>query len=41
MYNTENCYLNKCVQIAQHILQQSQLDLSEEMMHGVSPVTQW
>ncbi|CAF1095043.1 unnamed protein product [Rotaria sordida] len=34
------CDLNKCVQIAQHILQQSQLDLSDEIMHGVSPVTQ-
>ncbi|CAF3976550.1 unnamed protein product, partial [Rotaria magnacalcarata] len=34
------CDLNKSVQIAQHVLQQSQLDLSDEIMQGVSPVTQ-
>jgi len=35
------CDLEKCVQIAQHIPQQPQLDLNDETMHGVSPVTQW
>ncbi len=35
------CDLKKCVQIAQHILQQPQLDLNDETMRGVSPVTQW
>lgn len=35
------CDLTKCVQIAQHIVQQPQLDLTEETLHGVSPVTQW
>ncbi len=35
------CDLKKCVQIAQHILQQPQLDLNDETMHGVSPITQW
>jgi len=35
------CDLKKCVQIAQHILQQPQLDLTDETMQGVSPVTQW
>jgi hypothetical protein len=35
------CDLKKCVQIAQHILQQPQLDLNDETMQGVSPVTQW
>lgn len=35
------CDLKKCVQIAQHILQQPQLDLNDETMRDVSPVTQW
>ena len=34
------CDLKKCVQIAQHVLQQPQLDLTDETVHGVSPVTQ-
>ena len=35
------CDLKKCVQIAQHILQQPELDLNDEKLHGVAPVTQW
>lgn len=35
------CDLKKSVQIAQHILQQPELDLNEQTMQGVSPVTQW
>ena len=35
------CDLKKSVQIAQHILQQPELDLNEQTMYGVSPVTQW
>ncbi|CAF0749134.1 unnamed protein product [Adineta steineri] len=34
------CDLKKCVQIAQHILQHPQLDLTDEIIQGVSPVTQ-
>ncbi|CAF0801967.1 unnamed protein product [Adineta ricciae] len=34
------CDLKKCVRIAQHVLQQPQLDLTDETVHGVSPVTQ-
>ena len=35
------CDLQKSMQIAQHILQQPQLDLNNETVEGVSPVTQW
>lgn len=35
------CDLNKSIQIAQHIIQQPQLELNDEIMHAVSPVTQW
>ena len=33
--------LNKCAQLAQHIVQQPQIDLNEETMRAVDPVTQW
>ncbi|UJR16295.1 hypothetical protein I4U23_003201 [Adineta vaga] len=36
----KHCDLKKCVQISQHILQQPQLDLTDETIHGVSPLTQ-
>lgn len=35
------CDANKSIQIAQHILQQPQLDLTDDIVHGVSPITQW
>lgn len=35
------CEVKKSLQLAQHILQQPQVDLSDEVMQGVDSVTQW
>ena len=35
------CDLKKCVEIAHRILQQPELNLNDETMQGVNPVTQW